>query len=98
MAHEAWQGNHRTRDDCVLVTLGAKNTFNAAKWADNLEALEQRFSVPPYQLRVIDDYLQDRELTCETTKGQIGNRVTAGVALGPRKVEWLGSQQLSGTG
>ena len=26
-----------------------------SKWADILEALEQRFTVPPYLLRVIDD-------------------------------------------
>ena len=59
-AREAWQGNHRSRDACVLVTLDVKNAFNSARWADILVALEQRFVVPPYLLRVIDDYLQGR--------------------------------------
>ena len=81
-AYEAWQGNHRSRDACVLVTLDVKNAFNSARWADILVALEQRFGVPPYLLRVIDDYLQDRELTYETTIGQVRSRVTAGVAQG----------------
>ena len=79
---EAWKENHRTRDSCVLVTLDVKNAFNSARWVEILDALEHRFRVPAYLLRVVSDYLSDRELLYQTTEGQRSRRVTGRVVQG----------------
>lgn len=81
-ARKEWQGNHRTRNACVLVTLDVKNAFNTARWVDILDALEHRFGVPTYLRRVISDYLNNRELMYQTTEGPRKKRITAGVAQG----------------
>lgn len=78
----AWQGNHRTRSACVLVTLDVRNAFNSVRWLDILRALEDRFAVPWYITRIISDYLDNRELVFETTQGQRRKRLTSGVAQG----------------
>ena len=44
----AWQGDHRTRNTCVLVALDVKNAFNSVRWVDILDALG-RFGVRAYQ-------------------------------------------------
>ena len=81
-AHTSWQGNHRTRDSCIVVTFDVKNAFNTASWAGILNALKNNFSVPPYLLRVINNYLWERELRFETIKGVKSSSITAGVAQG----------------
>lgn len=81
-ADRAWQGNHRTRSVCVVVTLDVKNAFNSVRWTDILEALRRHFHTPEYLVRVIEDYLWDRVLLYETTDGPKSVEVTAGVAQG----------------
>nr|CAH7765783.1 unnamed protein product [Callosobruchus chinensis] len=78
----AWAGNHRIRDSCILVTLDVKNAFNSARWNDILAALQNHFSVTSYLLRIITDYLDDRELVYQTTEGLQRKKVSAGVAQG----------------
>lgn len=82
VTQRAWQGNHRSRNSCVLVTLDVKNAFNSARWVDILDALEHRFMVPAYLRRVISDYLDDRKLLYDTTEGQQSCKVTSGIAQG----------------
>ncbi|XP_033229046.1 uncharacterized protein LOC117180665 [Belonocnema kinseyi] len=87
MTQRVWQGNHRTRSCCVLITLDVKNALNSARWVDILDALKHGFGVPAYLRSVISDNLDDRMLLYETTEGQQSRKVTAGVAqasaLGP---------------
>ena len=69
------------------MTLDVKNAFNSLRWNDVLYALEHRFHVPEYLLRMIRDYLSERVLTYDTTEGPRERLVSAGAAqrsnLGP---------------
>ena len=51
MTQKVWKGDCRKCDSCVLVILDVRNTFNSARWADILDALEHRFRVPANFLR-----------------------------------------------
>uniref|UniRef100_A0A0K8SB34 Reverse transcriptase domain-containing protein n=1 Tax=Lygus hesperus TaxID=30085 RepID=A0A0K8SB34_LYGHE len=76
------EGSRYTRNVAILVTLDVKNAFNSARWSDILEALEGTFHVPPYLLRVMGNYLKDRNLVYETAQGQRVKEITAGAAQG----------------
>ncbi|XP_046753083.1 uncharacterized protein LOC124416204 [Diprion similis] len=73
---------HAARPIVLLATLDVRNTFNSARWVDILESLRGDFGVPPYLLRVVEDYLWNRRLTYGTTEGQVTRQITAGVAQG----------------
>lgn len=77
-----WTGNHQLRKAYVVVTLDVKTAFNAVRWTDIINELKERFEVPLYLIRVISDYLNNRQLLYETTKGYRTQRVTSGVAQG----------------
>lgn len=79
---QVWQASQRTRGVCVLVTLDVKNAFNTVSWTDILEAIVNRFRVPQYIVRIISDYLNNRELIFDTTEGLRAMKITAGVAQG----------------
>lgn len=74
--------NHFSRRIVLLVTLDVKNAFNSVKWGDLLDALEHQFRIPPYLLRILNEYLKNRTLIYETNEGQRRIAVTAGVAQG----------------
>ena len=65
----------------LVATLDVKNAFNSARWFDLLAALRD-FGVPPYIMRVAEDYFRDRELIIETSEGTVVREITAGVAQG----------------
>lgn len=69
-AQIAQQGNQYSKKIVLLATLDVRNAFNSARWSDILNALERRFQIPAYLLRILKDYLRDRELIYETTEGQ----------------------------
>ncbi|GJQ83619.1 hypothetical protein Trydic_g19943, partial [Trypoxylus dichotomus] len=74
--------NHYSRRIVLLVTLDVRNAFNSARWVDILNALEHSFRVPPYLLRMIDDYLGNRSIIYDTNQGRCNDKVTSGVAQG----------------
>lgn len=74
--------NTHSRRVVLLVTLDVRNAFNSARWVDMLNSLGRDFTVPPYLLRVIDDYFKNRYLLYETKEGWQRTAVTAGVAQG----------------
>ena len=65
----------------MVATLDVKNAFNSARWTDLLTAL-RGFGVPPYIIRVAEDYFRDRKLIIETSEGMVVREITAGVAQG----------------
>ncbi|XP_046629039.1 uncharacterized protein LOC124309424 [Neodiprion virginianus] len=73
---------HAARPVALLVTLDFKNAFNSARWVDILGSLRGDFGVPPYLLRVVEDYLWNIRLTYETNEGQVTRQITAGAAQG----------------
>lgn len=75
-------GNHSCRKIALLVTLDVKNAFNSANWTDILEALEQRFRIPAYLLKMMRNYLKNRCVIYKTEEGVKEKRVTSGVAQG----------------
>lgn len=79
---KAEDGNRHSRRMVFLVTLDVRNAFNSARWCDILDALETTFQVPPYLLRMMRDYLNERFLEYETAEGRHRKRITAGVAQG----------------
>lgn len=76
------QESQFTRPVVLLATLDIKNAFNSLRWPDVLRALEENFSIPKYLLRIIRNYLKDRELLYNTTEGQRKMEVTSGAAQG----------------
>lgn len=78
----AQQRNHFSRPLILLATLDVKNAFNSLRWPDVLRALERKFNVPAYLLRIIKNYLKDRVLIYNTTEGQRKIQVTSGAAQG----------------
>lgn len=79
---EAAGAAQRSGKICVLVTLDVKNAFNSLRWVDALDVLKRRFKVPPYLLRMVQDYLRERVLQYDTTEGQRTTEVTGGAAQG----------------
>ena len=59
---------HATRPIVLLATLYVENDFNAARWVDILRALEP-FGVPPYLMRMVEDYFLQKMLLHDTTVG-----------------------------
>ncbi|KAL7723971.1 hypothetical protein ACLKA6_017962 [Drosophila palustris] len=76
------QGNHHSRPIVLLATLDVKNAFNSVRWAEMIEALQNRFQTPEYLMRIIDSYLENRKLVYPTTAGEKCIQVTAGAAQG----------------
>ena len=76
------RGNHYSRKIVLLATLDIRNAFNSLRWADVLEALKTRFSVPGYLQRMLESYLSDRELIYHTSEGRRKKRITSGAAQG----------------
>uniref|UniRef100_A0A6M2DQW1 Putative 115 kDa protein in type-1 retrotransposable element n=1 Tax=Xenopsylla cheopis TaxID=163159 RepID=A0A6M2DQW1_XENCH len=82
IATKAWTGSLKTRKVCLLLTLDVKNAFNSACWKDILEALEKRFHVEPYNLSMVDSYLNDRALIQKNTQTDIHKNIKTGVPQG----------------
>lgn len=74
--------NHFSRRIVLLVTLDVKNAFNSVRWSDILEALEHRFNVPMYLLRILNNYFEDRTLRYDTEEGWKTMVITSGAAQG----------------
>lgn len=74
--------NQHSRRVVLLVTLDVRNAFNSARWCDMLHALEHKFHIPQYLLKILDSYLRNRTLVYDTTEGQRRMEVTAGAAQG----------------
>nr|AGO14404.1 hypothetical protein CsmBAC4b19.2 [Cotesia sesamiae] [Cotesia sesamiae Mombasa bracovirus] len=81
-AREAWSGSLIARKVCLVLTLDIKNAFNSASWGNILDALEHKFDVEPKNLRIVDDYLDERTLIAETREGPQEHNITAGVPQG----------------
>ncbi|BET02091.1 Reverse transcriptase (RNA-dependent DNA polymerase) [Nesidiocoris tenuis] len=74
--------NHHSWDIVLLVTLDVKNAFNSARWVDFIDALQNKFGVPEYLMRVMRDYLRGRTLSYTDKGGTHTKRLTAGAAQG----------------
>ena len=61
-----WGLCYGARPLVLVATLDIKNAFNSARWIDLLAALRD-FGVPPYIMRVAEDYFRDREVIIETS-------------------------------
>ena len=68
-AEQTQQGNHYSRKICVAARLNVRNVFNSLRWVDPLNTLRDRFRVPGYLLRIMQNYLSDRVLLYDTTVG-----------------------------
>lgn len=79
---DAQQETHFTRPVVVLATLDVKNAFNSLRWSDVLVALKNNFAVPYYLMKIIGNYLKNRELWYSTTNGSRTKRITSGAAQG----------------
>ena len=66
----------------VLTMLDIKNAFNSAQWHLILEALRLR-NVPPYLIRIIQSYFQDRYLIIEDEVRRLSCGVPQGSVLAP---------------
>ena len=60
---------HLARHIILIVTLDVKNAFNTARWVDSLGALES-FGVPPYLMRMVEDYFSQRMVLYDMTVGR----------------------------
>ena len=76
------QGNHYSRNICLLATLDVKNAFNSVRWDKALDAFERDFHIPAYLLRILGDYLKDRWIVYDTEQGRIKRQITSGAAQG----------------
>ena len=73
---------HTDRPVVLLATLDVRNAFNSLRWVDIVEAFSSAFPLPLYLLRVLKDYLRDRNITYVTETGVKTRKITAGVAQG----------------
>ena len=73
---------HKDRPIVLLATLDVKNAFNSARWVDIVGVLQNTFALPPYLVRVVKDYLRDRQVAYATESGTKTRKITAGVAQG----------------
>lgn len=78
----AQKETHYSRPIILLATLDVKNAFNSLRWEDVLKSLREKFNVPQYLLRVIEDYLRERVLLYGTASGPREYKVTSGAAQG----------------
>lgn len=66
----------------AAISLDIRNAFNSASWSRILDALAT-LRTPPYLIRMIQSYLKDRCITCQTpAAGVIYREVTSGVPQG----------------
>lgn len=66
----------------VIVSLDIRNAFNAVPWDKILSALDEK-DTPPYLLRLIQSYFQDRSLLVGNTRMKVTCGVPQGSVLGP---------------
>lgn len=78
----ARSGNSSTQKIVLLALLDVRNAFNSMRWADLIEALENKYRIPEYLLRMIRSYLKDRVLVYHTTEGEKQKKLTSGAAQG----------------
>lgn len=83
-AHGAALGAVQHRDLCVAVSLDVRNAFNSAPWVRIDAALRQK-NTPPYLVRLIRSYLQDRSILVGETLRRRSTTcgVPQGSVLGP---------------
>lgn len=82
VVEDAQKQPHYSRPIVVLATLDVKNAFNSLRWKDILKSLRERFQVPQYLMRVMEDYLRERILLYDTVNGRKQYKVTSGAAQG----------------
>jgi hypothetical protein len=74
----------------AMVSLDVTNAFNTIPWDGIMEALE-RFKVPPYLVRLIRSYLNDRWIAYTGRNGEEKRPVEcgspAGVGIGTHSVD-----------
>jgi hypothetical protein len=63
---EAQRPSHRSRKLIILALLDVRNAFNSVRWVDMIRALRTDFRIPPYLLKMVQSYLQDRKLIFKT--------------------------------
>lgn len=80
MVEKTRSGSHYFRPIALVVTLDVKNAFNSASWKDMLYALEVKFRIPKYLMRMIKNYLKYRELVYDTPDGPRRKTVSSGAA------------------
>ena len=54
---------HKDRPIVLMETLDGRNAFNLVRSADIMQVFSDAFPLPPYLLRVLEDYLRDRHIT-----------------------------------
>ena len=76
------QKNQFSKEVVLLATIDIKNAFNSAAWKNMVSPLRDKYNVPSYLLRIVEDYLNDRQLLYETKDGLRAKNVTARAAQG----------------
>lgn len=67
----------------LLAAIDIKNGFSSASWNNMVKPLREIYHVPPYLLRMVEDYIRDRQLIYETKDCPKSKKVTEGSILGP---------------
>lgn len=66
----------------VLITIDARNAFNAARWDKIIQAL-RRLKTPEYLIRMVKSYSKSRQLLVGGCRIELSCRVPQGSILGP---------------
>ena len=64
----------------MLAVIDVRNAFNSAGWENMIIPLRDKYNVPPHFLRMVEDYLKDRQLLYDTKDGTQSRNITAGAA------------------
>lgn len=67
---------------CAMVTVDVKNAFNSASWAKIIGELRKR-GIPPYLMRIVEQYLCQRELKTKNIRTKMTAGIPQGSVLGP---------------
>ena len=83
IATKAGRGTGKLKGFCALISIDICNAFNTPRWNSCIEAIVQK-KVPPYLLRMIDDYLSDRWVIYEGDKWSLKEEMTCGAPQASR--------------
>lgn len=81
IANGAKAGCYRSRKICVLITLDVANAFNSASWKEIIGEVKKR-KVMPEIARLVNSYLEDREIVIEEGEERQNIKVNSGVPQG----------------
>ncbi|KAL1447006.1 hypothetical protein WDU94_003522 [Cyamophila willieti] len=81
-SREMRKGRSRERCFCLLITLDIQNAFNSANWATISTALTRK-GISEYLIRMVESYLNEREIVGEEFHKDMSAGVPQGSVIGP---------------